>query len=86
MGGLIITQSQIKSVVAVPISVPVPVNLISTEPILTVTTTTSPPSNHSTPVYPSPVPTNTTNTVTPALIPKTTNVPINRTITVAPAP
>ena len=61
----------IKDVVAGP----VPVNLPSTKPLLTATTTTSIPVNSSnsvpdnpyTPVDPVPVPTTTTTTVDPAL-------------------
>ena len=75
----------IKSVVAVPVLVPVPVNIPATEPLLTDTTTTIVPSNpstispadNSTHVDPAPVPTTTTTTVAPALLPTTTNIPDN---------
>ena len=89
----------IRSVVAVPVLVLVPVNLPDTAPMLTVTTTTifpantsiSDPSNHSTPVDsttfdPTPAPTITTTTVAPALLPTTTTIPANCNTIVSPAP
>ena len=84
----------INSVVVGPVLVPVPVNLPSTAPLLTATTTTIVPANTSisfpadnfTPVDPVHVPTTNTTTVTPAFIPKTTTVPSNRPTIFAPSP
>ena len=65
------SRLHIKSVVAVPVLVPVKVNLPATEALLTATTNNIVPSNiptsvtanNSTPVEPEPVTTTTTNTV-----------------------
>ena len=89
----------IKSVVAEPVLVPVIVNLPSTAPLLTTTTTTIVPANTSTSVPDNnsttvdsthvdhvPVPKTTTATVAPALLPTTTTVPDNLPNIVAPAP
>ena len=67
----------IKSVVAGPVLVPVPVNLpdatfiftATTTTIVPVNTSTSVPSGHSTPVEPAPVPTTTTTITVPANCP-----------------
>ena len=84
----------IKSVVAGPVLVPVPVNLPAIASLLTATTTiiipfnpsTSVPADHYTPVDPSPVPTTTTTNIATALLPTTTNVPSNFHNIFAPAP
>ena len=84
----------IKSLVAVPFLVPVPVNLPATAPILTSTKTnivpanpsTSVPADHSTTVDPEPITTTTTTTVSPELLPTITTVPANRPTIVSPAP
>ena len=84
----------IKSVVAVPVLVPVPVNLRDAATLFTVTNTTIFPANpstsvpdyHSNPVDLAPVPTTTTTTVAPALLPTATTVPSNLHTIVAPVP
>ena len=84
----------IKSVVAGPVLVLVPVNLPATALILTATTTTiipadpptSVPVNHSTHVDPVPVPTTITTSVVPSLLTTTTTVPINCPAIFDPAP
>ena len=80
--------------VAGPVLVLVPFNILDTAPLLTATATTfvfdnpsaSLPDYHSTHDEPTPVTTTPYNTVAPALLPTTTTVPSNLPTIFAPAP